>query len=91
VVFFNPVLGVFSQLLEDDFGWTRSEVAAAISLGSLVAGVGSPMAGVVLDRWGGRWVVVGSGLIMAACALALSQMTTLWHLLFFYAIGRSVA
>jgi MFS transporter, OFA family, oxalate/formate antiporter len=91
VVFFNPVLGVFSQLLEDDFGWTRSEVAAAISLGSLVAGVGSPFTGVVLDRWGGRWVVVGAGLIMAACALALSQMTELWHLLLFYAIGRSVA
>src|SRR3546814_15725380 len=28
---------------------------------------------------------------MAACALALSQMTSLWHLLVFYAIGRAVS
>ena len=91
VVFFNPVLGVFSQLLEDDFGWSRSEVAAAISIGGLVAGVVVPVTGVVLDRWGGRWVIVGSGLVMAVCALALSQMSALWHLLLFYSLGRAVA
>lgn len=89
VVFFNPVLGVFSQLLEDDFGWTRSEVAAAISIGGLVAGVVAPVTGIVVDRWGGRWVIVVSGLVMAACALALSQMQALWHLLLFYSIGRA--
>jgi len=91
VVFFNPVLGVFSQLLEEDFGWTRSEVALAISLGALVAAAASPLTGVILDRWGGRWVVVGSGIIMAICAIALSQMTLLWHLLLFYSIGRAAS
>ncbi|MCK9487001.1 MAG: MFS transporter [Dehalococcoidia bacterium] len=91
VVFFNPVLGVFSQLLEDDFGWTRSEVSAAISIGGLVAGVIAPVTGILVDRWGGRWVVVLSGVIMAACALTLSQMQALWHLLLFYSIGRAVS
>lgn len=91
VVFFNPILGVFAQLLEDDFGWSRSEVAAAISIGGLVAGVIVPVTGIVVDRWGGRWVIVVSGLIMAVCALALSQMQALWHLLLFYSIGRAVS
>lgn len=91
VTFFNPVLGVFSQLLEEDFGWTRSDVAGALSVGGLAAGVGAPFVGRILDRWGGRWVIVGSGLTMAACAVALSQMTALWHLLFFYAIARALA
>jgi MFS family permease len=91
VTFFNPVLGVFSQLLEEDFGWTRSDVAGALSVGGLAAGVGAPFVGRILDRWGGRWVVVGSGLTMALCALILSQMTQLWHLLLFYAIGRALA
>ena len=91
VTFFNPVLGVFSQLLEEDFGWTRSDVAGALSVGGLAAGVGAPFVGRILDRWGGRWVVVCSGLTMALCAVALSQMTALWHLLFFYAIGRALA
>ncbi len=91
VTFFNPVLGVFSQLLEEDFGWSRSDVAGALSVGGLAAGVGAPFIGRILDRWGGRWVVVGSGLTMALCAVILSQMTELWHLLLFYAIGRALA
>ena len=91
VTFFNPVLGVFSQLLEDDFGWTRSDVAGALSVGGLAAGVGAPFVGSILDRWGGRWVIVASGVAMAICALILSQMTSLWHLLVFYAIGRAVS
>jgi len=91
VTFFNPVLGVFSQLLEEDFGWSRSDVAAALSVGGLAAGVGAPFIGRILDRWGGRWVVVASGITMAFCAVMLSQMTQLWHLLLFYAIGRALA
>lgn len=91
VVFFNPTLGVFSQLLEDDFGWSRSDVAGAISIGGLVAGAMVPLTGIILDRWGARWLVVGSGITMAVCALALSQMSALWHLLLFYSIGRAVS
>ncbi|MGE3960704.1 MAG: MFS transporter [Dehalococcoidia bacterium] len=91
VTFFNPVLGVFSQLLEDEFGWTRSDVAGALTVGGLAAGVGAPFIGNALDRWGGRWVIVAAGVAMAICAVILSQMTTLWHLLFFYAIGRAAS
>lgn len=91
VTFFNPVLGVFSQLLEEDFGWTRADVAGALTLAGIVAGLGAPFTGIVLDRWGGRWVIVGSAVVMAVCALALSQMSALWHLLLFFAIGRAVS
>lgn len=91
VTFFNPVLGVFTQLLEEEFGWTRSDVAGALSVGGIAAGVVAPLVGSALDRWGGRWVIVGAGLTMAACALILSQMTALWQLLVFYSIGRAVS
>lgn len=91
VTFFNPVLGIFSQLLEEEFGWTRSDVASALSVGGLAAGAGAPFVGRILDRWGGRWVVVGSGVAMAVCAVAISQMTSLWQLLVFFAIGRAVS
>ncbi len=91
VVFFNPVLGVFAQLLEEEFGWQRSDIAAAISLGGLGAALAAPATGAVLDRWGGRWVIVGASIGMTACALVLSQMSALWHLLLFYGIGRALS
>ncbi|MDA1011006.1 MAG: MFS transporter [Chloroflexi bacterium] len=91
VTFFNPVLGVFSQLLEEEFGWKRADVAGALTLAGILAGLGAPFAGIATDRWGGRWVIVGSAVVMAVCALTLSQMSALWHLLVFFAIGRAVS
>lgn len=83
------MLGVFSQLLEADFGWSRSQVAAAVSLGSLGAALLAPASGVILDRWGGRWVIVGAGTVMAMAALGLTRIDSLWQFLLLYAIGRS--
>lgn len=91
VVFFNPILGVFAPQLEDEFDWSRASIAAAIAIGSLVAAIASPIAGWVVDRWGGRWVIAGAGLIMAVSLAALSGLHSLWQLYLFYAIGRGLS
>jgi MFS family permease len=57
VVFFNPVLGLFSGPLREEFGWSSAEVALAISLGSGGAALTSPLTGWLIDRWGGRGVI----------------------------------
>jgi len=92
VVFYNPaVLGVFSTSLEAEFGWNRSDVALAVSLGSLVSAGVAPLAGLMIDRWGGRWVIGLSGLFMAACAVLLGNIDTFWQFVTLYTIGRAVA
>ena len=91
VVFFNPILGIFAPELEAEFGWSRASIAAAIAIGSLAAAVASPVAGWVIDRWGGRWVIAGAGLIMAALLFALSGLDALWQLYLFYALGRGLS
>jgi MFS family permease len=91
VVFFNPILGVFAPSLEAEFGWSRASIAAAIAIGSLAAATASPIAGWVVDRWGGRWVIAGSGLVMAASLFMLSGLNSLWQLYLFYAIGRGLS
>jgi MFS family permease len=91
VVFFNPVLGVFSSSLEDAFGWTRAEVALALTVGGAIAAVAGPFVGWVIDRWGGRWVMSGAAIVMGVCLIALSRMTALWELLVFYSAGRALS
>ena len=91
VVFFNPVLGVFSGSLEDQFGWTRADVALAITLGSAAAAVASPLIGWLIDRRGGRAVMAVAALLMGGCLLALARMDALWQLLLFYALGRALS
>lgn len=91
VVFFNPILGLFAPELEEEFGWSRASIAAAITIGSLTAAVLSPLMGWVVDQYGGRWVMAGAGLGMAIALGFLSGLNSLWQLYLFYAIGRGLS
>lgn len=91
VVFSNPILGVFAADLEREFDWSRAEVALAITIGSLAAALLSPLIGWVVDRFGGRWVIAGAGLVMAVALASLSGLQALWQFYLFYAIGRGLS
>jgi MFS family permease len=90
VVFYNPILGVFANIFQDQFQWKMSEIALAITFGSIGAAVLAPLTGVALDKWGGRWVIAGSSIIMFFCLIALSFLNHIWQLYIFYSIGRSL-
>jgi len=91
-VFYNPaVLGAFVEPLEVEFGWQRAQVALAVSLGSLAAAAVAPVAGLVMDRRGTRWVIGFAALVMVICALLLSRMQALWQFVALFTIGRAFA
>ena len=81
------VLSVFVVPMTDAFGWSRTEMAGAVSLGGVLAAVISPMLGPVLDRRGARLVlclaVLGTGL--STMALSLTQSLVMFYLLFCFA------
>ena len=60
------VLSVFVVPMTEAFGWSRTEMAGAVSLGGVLAAFVSPMLGPVLDRRGARLIlclaVLGTGL-----------------------------
>ena len=90
VSFFNPVLGVFIDPLEQEFGWSRTEIAGALSVGTLVGGVIAPFIGPYIDRWGGRWFMVGSVIVMGVLLLALAFAETLGQFYVFFGAGRAI-
>jgi MFS family permease len=75
------VLSVFVVPMTDAFGWSRTEIAGAVSLGGLLAAFLSPLLGPLVDRQGARPI-----LSLAVLATGLSTMAlSLTHsLLFFY-------
>lgn len=91
VAFFNPVLGVFIPEFEREFGWSRTEISAAVTVGSLVGAIFAPFFGPLVDRYGGKPFVVGGCLIMAAGLICLSLMQEAWQFFVIYAIGRGAA
>ncbi len=80
-------LSVFVVPMTDAFGWSRTEIAGAVSLGGVLAAIVSPMIGPVLDRRGARLIlclaVLSTGL--ATMALSLTQSLLSFYLLFVFA------
>ncbi len=81
------VLSVFVVPMTDAFGWSRTEMAGAVSLGGVLAAIVSPMLGPTLDRRGARLIlclaVLSTGL--ATMALSLTQSLLVFYLLFCFA------
>jgi MFS family permease len=70
--------GIFVRPLEEEFGWSRTEINLSLSLG-LISGVLSPFIGWVIDRHGARLLMTASLAIVAASFLLRAAMTELWH------------
>src|SRR6478609_1138207 len=78
--------GVLIVPLEKEFGWTTSEISAALALRILLYGLLGPFAAAFMNRFGVRRVVVAAlGLISCGFILSLG-MTTLWQLMLLWGV-----
>ncbi len=70
--------GVFVQPLEQDFGWTRTQINASLAF-SAISGLIAPIVGRSMDRFGARPVMLASLAVMTVSYLLRPFMTELWH------------
>ena len=68
-------LGLFMEPLEQEFGWTRAQMALGMTIVSAIGIPLSPLAGYLIDRFGGRRVAI-PGLGLTALALAGFSLLT---------------
>ena len=69
------ILTIFVTPMSEEFGWTRTELAGANSLGALLGAALAPISGRIVDKLGSRVLLTLGGLIVAvSCSyLAISQ------------------
>ncbi|MBN4064543.1 MFS transporter [Dehalococcoides mccartyi] len=77
--------GFFIGPLEEEFGWSRTQVNVALSIG-VVTSFMSPVVGNLMDRFGARWTMVVSILLVATAFMLRSVMTELWQFYLFSGI-----
>jgi predicted MFS family arabinose efflux permease len=82
--------GLFMQPLSSEFGWSRAQATAGLSIAALASIPLGPVIGAIVDRWGVRIPAI-TGLALTACAVSLFSMAsgsfTQWLALWtFYAI-----
>jgi sugar phosphate permease len=82
------VLTVFVEPMTAEFGWSRTALSGAVSLGGVLAALASPFIGPYLDAKGAKVVLcLAIAVTGAACmALSLTQSLLVFYLLF--CLGR---
>jgi MFS family permease len=77
--------GVFFVAILRDLGWSRSLVAGAFSIFTLIHGASGSFVGPLSRRVGARRVVLAGGLLLALGLVLTAQTTQWWHLYLFFA------
>ena len=77
-------LSIFVEPLTHEFGWSRTALSGAVSLGGVLAALSSPLIGPLLDRHGARLTLCIAVLVtgIAMMLLSLTQSLLVFYLLF---------
>jgi MFS transporter, OFA family, oxalate/formate antiporter len=81
-------LSIFVEPMTTEFGWTRTALSGAVSLGGVMAALASPLIGPVLDRRGARIVLCTAVLLTGLCTMLLSLTQSLLAFYIFFCIAR---
>jgi sugar phosphate permease len=71
---------IFMVPFEQEFAWTRTAIAGAVSINLFLYGLAGPISGKLVDRYGPKVVMIGS---VSALIIGLGGtlfMSSLWHL-----------
>lgn len=83
---------LFLVVIQETHGWSRGAISAGFTLHMLVALIGLPLVGVVVDRYGPRFILSTGVTIMAAGVWLMGGLNKIWHFYLFYglvmALGR---
>jgi sugar phosphate permease len=81
-------LSIFVEPMTSEFGWTRTALSGAVSLGGVMAALASPLIGPVLDRRGARLVLCTAVLLTGVSTMLLSLTQSLVAFYVFFCIAR---
>jgi MFS transporter, OFA family, oxalate/formate antiporter len=81
-------LSIFIEPMTGEFGWSRTEISAAVSIGGILAAATSPLIGPFLDRNGARAVLCFAVLTTGFPLLLLSWTGSLLYFYLFYCVAR---
>ena len=78
-------VGVWVASLEEHFGWSRTQLALAFSLGQLEASVAGPIVGILVDKIGAKKLIFAGIALVGIGFILLSQTNSL--IMFYISYG----
>jgi len=78
--------GILMVPLEDEFGWNRAVISAAVAINIALFGLIGPFAASVMDRWGLRRVMLAALALLAASVALSTRMHSQWQLMLLWGV-----
>jgi MFS family permease len=78
--------GVLMVPLEEEFGWTRVSISAAVAVNIALFGLLGPFAASIMDRWRVRRVLLIALALLAGAVALSTQMRTQAHLMLLWGV-----
>ncbi len=87
----RSAFGVFVVPMSEAFGWSRSTISLAASLGFLVNGLSQPFVGRLIDTLGGRKVILASLAMVGSMTILLALTFHILFLILVFGVLMSIA
>jgi MFS family permease len=78
--------GVLITPFEQEFGWDRASISAAIAVSILTFGLGGPLSGTLVNRFGPRTVILFGCSLVAAGLVAMLTLHDIWQFFVFWGV-----
>ena len=88
---FRSTVGVLIVPLQDEFGWSRATISAAVAINLVLYGLGGPFAAGLYDRFGIRRVIVIALATIAISSTLTTQMDAPWQLDLLWGVANGLA
>ena len=75
----SSVLGFFMRPFQDEFGWSRTQVALVQTIARFVEAGVTFFIGPMIDRYGPRALMPIGAVIVGLAMMATTQIETIWH------------
>jgi len=78
--------GILITPLEREYGWDRATISAAIAVSILTFGLGGPLSGTLVNRFGPRKVILFGCSLVAVGLLAMLTLHDVWQFFAFWGV-----
>jgi MFS family permease len=85
------LFGVLVVPMSTTFGWDRTSISGAFTLGLIIAGVIGVPIGPLLDRFGARLLMSCGSVLAGLILIGMAQMQTLWQFYLLWSLGLGLA
>ncbi len=76
---YSSTLGLFFKPLQNEFGWSRTAIAATLSIARVAEAMIAPVVGPLADKYGPRVLMPIGAIIVGFAMLGVTQVNAIWQ------------